>query len=169
MRLISSSGSLRRTGRWLRWSRPCRRCAAFVTAVTVVCKVGDIRRFAKPRQLMAFLGLVPGEHSSGEARRHGGITKAGNVLVRTVLIEAAWSYRTPPKIGAQMMLRQEGIPQAAKDIGWKAQVRLCGRYRRLMARGKKSPLAITAVARELVVFIWPITHTAKPSGAKGVA
>jgi hypothetical protein len=128
------------------------RGVAFVTAVTVVCEVGDIRRFAKPRQLMAFLGLVPGERSSGETRRQGGITKAGNVLARAVLVEAAWSYRSPAKIGAQMMLRQEGIPQAAKDIGWKAQVRLCGRYRRLMARGKKSPLATTAVARELVGF-----------------
>lgn len=78
---------------------------AFVTAVTVVCEAGDIRRFAKPRQLMAFLGLVPGERSSGETRRQGGITKAGNVLARAVLVEAAWSYRAPAKIGAQMMLR----------------------------------------------------------------
>ena len=85
------------------------RGVAFTTAVTVVCEVGDIRRFAKPRQLMAFLGLVPGERSSGETRRQGGITKAGNVLARAVLIEAAWAYRTPAKIGAQMMLRQEGI------------------------------------------------------------
>jgi len=145
------------------------RGVAFITAVTVVCEVGDIRRFAKPRQLMAFLGLVPGERSSGETRRQGGITKAGNVLARAVLIEAAWSYRTPAKIGAQMMLRQEGIPQAAKDIGWKAQVRLCGRYRRLMARGKKSALAVTAVARELVGFIWAIAHITEPTGAEGAA
>lgn len=145
------------------------RGVAFITAVTVVCEVGDIRRFDKPRQLMAFLGLVPGERSSGETRRQGGITKAGNVLARSVLIEAAWSYRTPAKIGAQMMLRQEGVPQAAKDIGWKAQVRLCGRYRRLMARGKKSALAVTAVARELVGFIWAIAQITEPTGAGDAA
>ena len=91
------------------------------------------------------------------------------MLARAVLIEAAWSDRTPAKIGAQMMLRQEGTPQAAKDIGWKAQVRLCGRYRRLMARGKKSALAVTAVARELVGFIWVIAHIAEPTGSEGVA
>lgn len=145
------------------------RGVAFITAVTVVSEVGDIRRFAKPRQLMAFLGLVPGERSSGETRRQGGITKAGNILARSALVEAAWSYRAPAKIGKHMMLRQEGIPQAVKDIGWKAQVRLCRRYRRLMARGKKSALAITAVARELVGFIWAIAHVIEPVAAEGGA
>ena len=145
------------------------RGVAFITAVTVVCEVGDIRRFAKPRQLMAFLGLVPGEGPSGVTRGQGEITKAGNVLARAVLVGAAWSCQTPAKIGAQMMLRQEGIPRAAKEIGWKAQVRLCGRYRRLMARGKKSALAITAVARERVGFIWAIAHTVEPAEAESAA
>lgn len=139
------------------------RGVALITAVTLVAEIGDIRRFEHPRQLMAFLGLVPGERSSGETTRRGRITKTGNVLARSILIEAAWAYRQPAKIGMQMMLRQEGIPQVAKDIGWKAQVRLCGRYRRLVARGKKMPLAITAVARELVGFIWVLAHTVEPN------
>ncbi|WP_371171536.1 IS110 family transposase [Aliiroseovarius sp. 2305UL8-7] len=139
------------------------RGVALITAVTLVAEIGDIRRFQHPRQLMAFLGLVPGERSSGETTRRGRITKTGNILARSTLIEAAWAYRQPAKIGMQMMLRQEGIPQAAKDIGWKAQVRLCGRYRRLVARGKKMPLAITAVARELVGFIWVLAHTVEPN------
>ena len=139
------------------------RGVAMITAVTLVAEIGDIRRFQHPRQLMAFLGLVPGERSSGETTRRGRITKTGNVLARSTLIEAAWAYRQPAKIGMNMMLRQEGIPQVAKDIGWKAQVRLCGRYRRLVARGKKMPLAITAVAREMVGFIWVLAHTVEPN------
>lgn len=138
------------------------RGVALTTAVTLVAEIGDIRRFDHPRQLMAFLGLVPGEYSSGETIRRGRITRTGNVLARSTLIEAAWAYRLPAKVGMNMMLRQEGIPQAAKDIGWKAQVRLCGRYRRLVARGKKMPVAITAVARELVGFIWILAHSVEP-------
>ena len=139
------------------------RGVAMISAVTLVAEIGDIRRFDHPRQLMAFLGLVPGERSSGETTRRGRITKTGNVLARSTLIEAAWSYRQPAKIGMQMMLRQKEIPQAAKDIGWKAQVRLCARYRRLTARGKKMPLVITAIARELVGFIWALAHNVEPT------
>lgn len=136
------------------------RGVALTIAVAVVAEVGDLRRFDSPRHLMAFLGLVPAERSSGATRRLGGITKAGNGLVRSLIVEAAWAYRMPAKVGAQMMLRQAHLPQWAKDVGWQAQVRLCGRYRRLLARGKKTPVVITAIARELVGFMWAIGQKA---------
>lgn len=126
-------------------------------AVALVAEIGDFRRFAHPRQLMAFLGLVPGEHSSGNTVRPGGITKAGNVALRALLFEAAWCYRSTAKVGSFLQARRPpGLSQEMKDIAWKAQVRLCGRYRRLVARGKKSQVAVTAVARELLGFIWDI-------------
>ena len=116
-----------------------------------------MRRFASPKQLMAFLGLTPGEHSSGGSVRPRGITKAGNGSVRRLLYEAAWSYRLTPKVGSHMQQHMpRGISQDVKDIAWKAQLRLCKRYRQLLARGKKSQVAITAVARELIGFMWSI-------------
>jgi len=133
-----------------------------VIAATLVAEVGDFRRFTKPRQLMAFLGLVPGEHSSGANIRQRGITKTGNSPVRALLFEAAWCYRTRPKVGSWMWARQPDIEQEIKDISWKAQIRLCSRYRRLVARGKKSSVATTAVARELVGFIWDIATRVTP-------
>jgi len=105
---------------------------------------------------MAFLGLVPGERSSGATVRPRGITKTGNKIVRSHLLEAAWCYRLHAKIGERLVRRDSSLPELAKEIAWKAQVRLCGRYRRLMARGKKSHLVTTAIARELVGFIWAI-------------
>jgi len=105
---------------------------------------------------MAFLGLVPGEYSSGSKVRPRGITKTGNTALRTLLYEAAWSYRTRPKVGAWMLTYRPDVPQIAKDIAWKAQLRLCKRYKKLVSRGKKSQVAITAVARELVGFMWAI-------------
>ena len=117
---------------------------------------GDLTRFDNPRQLAAFVGLIPSEHSSGESRRQGPITKAGNTRARRVLVEGAWSYRYPAKISEHIQKRIEKLPKVAQDIGWKAQVRLCKRYRRLVARGKHSNVVVTAIARELISFMWAI-------------
>jgi transposase len=111
---------------------------ALVVAVTVVAEVGDFRRFANPRQLMAYLGLVPSEHSSGSSVRRGGITKAGNALARRVLIEGAWTYRMSARVSRKIHDRLEPLPTAIRDLAWKAQVRLCARYRRLAAAGCQS-------------------------------
>ena len=112
---------------------------ALVAAATVIAELGDITRFANPRQLMAYLGLVPSEHSSGATRRQGGITKAGNGAARRMLIEAAWSYRFPARISREQLLRQEGLAKPIRDTAWKAQERLCRRYRKL-ARRENHPL-----------------------------
>ena len=141
------------------------RGVAPVIAAGVVAEVGDMRRFDSPRQLMAYLGLVPGEHSSGETRRLTGITKAGSVVARRLIVEAAWAYRMPAKIGQAMYQRQEELSTEVRDIAWKAQVRLCARYRRMLARRKKAPVVITAIARELVGFIWAIAQIAPPRPA----
>jgi transposase len=101
-----------------------------------VAELGDITRFANPRQLMAYLGLVPSEYSSGRTRRQGGITKAGNGAARRMLIEAAWSYRFPARISREQLLRQGRLAKPIRDIAWKAQERLCRRYRRLARAGK---------------------------------
>lgn len=136
------------------------RGVALIIAVTIVAEVGDMTRFDNPKHLMAFLGLAPGEHSSGRKIRARGITKMGNGTVRRLLYEAAWNYHQTPKIGAYMLRHMPaGIPQEINDIAWKAQLRLHGRLRRLLARGKKPQVAVTAVARELVGFIWSIAHT----------
>lgn len=140
------------------------RGVAFLIALTVVAEVGDFSRFRHPANLMAFLGLIPGEHSSGARTRGTGITRTGNVHVRTLLYEAAWNYRCRPKIGSWMLQHTPaGIPQAIRDIAWKAQLRLHKRYCALCRKGKKTQIAVTAVARELVGFIWSIgTATALP-------
>lgn len=133
-----------------------------VIAATLAAEIGDFSRFASPRQLMAYLGLVPSENSSGSKQRPGGITKAGNKIARVMLVEAAWSYKWPPKIGVLLMLKRENYSQTLKDIGWKAQVRLNQRFRRLESRGKRSTVAAAAVARELVGFIWATAISAMP-------
>ncbi len=140
------------------------RGVALIVAVTVVAEIGDFTRFSNPKQVMAFLGLIPGEHSSGNHHRSTRITKVGNKEVRRLLYEAAWSYRSNAKVGNWMLShRPDSLTQVSKDIAWKAQQRLCFRYRSLVAKGKKSQVAITAVARELVGFMWdigrmPINH-----------
>ena len=139
------------------------RGVALVVAVTVVAEVGDFRRFANPRQLMAYLGLVPSEHSSGSSVRRSGITKAGNPLARRVLIEGAWTYRMPARVSRKLHDRLEGLPAAVRDIAWKAQLRLCARYRRLAATGRPKVVVTTAIAREMVGFIWAIAHLAQPA------
>ena len=133
------------------------RGVAFV-AVTVVAEVGDFTRFDNPRQVMAYLGLTPSEHSSGTAIRRGGITKAGNALARRVLIERAWTCRMQARVTRKLHDRLEGLPQIVRDIAWKAQVRLCARYRRLAATGKPKVVVTTAIAREMAGFLWAIAR-----------
>jgi transposase len=132
------------------------RGVGFVIAVTVVSELGDIRRFRRGRDVAAFLGLTPSEHSTGGRRRLGGITKCGNRHVRRSLVEASWSYRYPQRVSRALLDRQEGLPHRVVDLSWKAQDRLCRRYRRLVGRGKLKNVAITAVARELACFMWSI-------------
>jgi transposase len=139
----------------------------FITAVTLVAEIGDIRRFDNPRQLMAWLGLVPAEYSSGNRIKRGEITRTGNSAARTLLIESAWHYRFPAREGRALQQRNRDIPPHIKAIAWKAQVRLCGKYRRLVCKGKKSVKVVTAVARELVGFIWDIAmHISLPRHAR---
>jgi transposase len=116
--------------------------------------VTDWRRFSTPRAFMGFTGLTSSEYSSGERTRRGAITKAGPEPVRTALIEAAWAYRHRPAIGAELKKRQRGADLATAARSWKAQQRLCGKYRRMTATGKAAPTAIVAVARELAGFVW---------------
>lgn len=127
-----------------------------LTATTIVAEIGDLRRFASAPQLMAYLGVVPSEHSSGGSKSRGGITKTGNGHVRRVLVEAAWTYRHPARKTAVLQRRAERTSEAVQEIAWKAQTRLCGRYRLLEARGKLKVQACTAIARELAGFIWAI-------------
>ena len=131
---------------------------ALLNAVTVLAEIGDPSRFDHPRQLMAYVGLVPSEDSTGKQIVRGGITKAGSRLARRALIEAAWTYRWPARRTRELLARQENLPQPVKDIAWKAQVRLCSRYRKLIAGGKSSTVAVTAVARELVGFMWALAR-----------
>lgn len=127
-----------------------------ITAMTIMAELGDITRFDSPRQLMSFLGLVPSETSSGKSRRQGGITKTGNGHVRRVLIESGWCYRFPARKTAHLQRRAEQCSDTVQAIAWKGQKRLCGRYKHLMERGKLKVQVCTAVARELVGFIWAI-------------
>jgi transposase len=128
----------------------------FTVAVTLVAELGDLTRFDHPRELMKFLGLIPSEYSTGERRRQGAITKAGNSHARRVLVEGAWAYRYPAKVSRHLQLRLETQPKVIQDISWKAQVRLCKRYRRLIARGKHANQVVVAIARELIGFMWAI-------------
>jgi transposase len=129
---------------------------AQISAATIVAEVGELSRFARPRQLMGYSGVVPSEHSSGDRKRRGAITKTGNSHLRRVIGEAAWSYRHRPGIGWTLRKRQEGLSEEVKAIAWKAQHRLHGRYRRLAGKGKIHQQVVTAVARELLGFIWAI-------------
>ena len=140
------------------------RGVAFLSAVVLAAEVGDFRRFANPRQLMAWLGLVPSEHSSGAKVERGGITKAGNGRARRVLVEGAWSYRFPARVTGPIQARLEGVPDGVRAIAWKAQLRLCARYRRLVAAGKNANLVTAAVAREMAAFAWAIAGQVRPAG-----
>ena len=127
-----------------------------LTATTIAAEIGDLQRFTGAPQLMAYLGLVPSEHSSGGSTSRGGITKTGNGHVRRVLVEAAWTYRHPARKTACLQRRAERTSEAVQEIAWKAQTRLCARYRSMQGRGKLKVQACTAVARELAGFIWAI-------------
>ncbi len=128
----------------------------FIAATTLLAEIGDLTRFRSPRELMAWLGMVPSEHSTGERIRRGPITKSGNRRARSILVECAWSYRHPPRVGRDKLARLEAAPPAVRDIAWKAQSRLTARYRALRRAGKLDVVAITAVARELAAFIWAV-------------
>jgi transposase len=132
-----------------------------IVAATFVSEVGDVGRFDNPRQLMGYLGLVPSERSSGDTVRRGGITKAGNRRVRHLLVESAWTYRHPPKIGKQKLYVLEKVPPRVREIAWRAQTRLTARYRALAARGKRTTVVCAAIARELVGFMWSVAKEAR--------
>jgi transposase len=129
---------------------------AKLSAVSIVAEVGQLSRFARPRQLMGYSGVVSREDSSGNRVRRGAITKTGNAHLRRIVGEAAWSYRYKPAVQGALRKRQEGLPEPVKEIAWKAQHRLHIRYRRLMGKGKVKQQVVTAVARELLGFIWAI-------------
>jgi transposase len=126
----------------------------FTVAVTMVAAIGDLSRFDPPRELMTLLGLIPSESSSGERRQQGSMSKAGNTPARRALVEGAWAYRYPAKVRRHLQLRLEQQPKIIQDISWKAQVRLCKRYRQLVARGKHANVVTVAIARELAGFMW---------------
>jgi transposase len=132
------------------------RGVAKMTAVTIVSEVGQLSRFAKATQLMGYSGAVPSEHSSGERTRRGGITKTGNAHLRRVLVEAAWCQRLVPTLTRTLRQRQEGLSAEVVEIATKARHRLHARYRRLAARGKSHQQVVTAIARELLGFVWAI-------------
>lgn len=126
-----------------------------LTAATIAAEVGDFAQFPRASSFMAFVGLVPGEHSSGATERRGSITKAGNAHVRRVLVESAWAYQHRPAVGAVMRRRQEGLPSALIGFSWSAQLRLHAKYRKLLMTKPKN-VAVTAVARELAGFVWAV-------------
>jgi transposase len=129
-----------------------------LSALTLVAEIGDMGRFASARELMGYLGLVPSEHSSGATVRKGSITKTGNAHARRVLTEAAWNYRFGARIARGLSLRQESVAEPIRAISWKAQLRLCARFRALSARGVHQNKVCVAVARELAGFIWAIAR-----------
>jgi transposase len=135
-----------------------------VSATILLSEIGDLSRFATARELMGYLGLVPSEHSTGDRVKRSGITKAGNARARRILVECAWSYRHPPRLGKEKLARVEAAPKAVREIAWKAQARLCARYRALTRRGKRPTVVVTAIARELSGFIWAVGHAvARPA------
>lgn len=129
-----------------------------IAAVILAAEVGDFRRFAHPRQLVSYLGLSPSEHSSGKTVIRGPITKAGSARGRRVLIEGAWTYRMPARVTKKMAVRHDGLPKDILDVAWKAQVRLCQRFRAMHARRKNHNVIATAVAREMACFVWAIAR-----------
>lgn len=139
------------------------RGVSLVAGASIVAELGDLTRFDDPRKLMAFVGLVPSQYSSGPHRRMGAITKTGNSHARRMLVEAAWAYRFPARVARGLCERQEGLPQKAIEIAWKAQLRLCRKYRRLAAKGKIKQVIVTAIARELLGFMWAIAKEVQPT------
>jgi transposase len=134
-----------------------------VAASILLAELGDLTRFDSPRQLMAFLGLVPSERSTGDSVRRGGITKTGNARARRVLIESAWTYRHPPRLSTRKRFLVARAPRPVREIAWKAQTRLSARTRALTAKGKRSTVVVAPVARELAGFIWAIGREMAPA------
>lgn len=139
---------------------------AAVSAATLVEEVGQLSRFAHPRQLMGYSGLVPSEYTTGARRRLGAITKTGNAYVRRVVIAAAWAYRFGPAVRGALRTRQAGLDPAITEIAWRAQKRLHDRYRTLTMKGKNHNQVITAIGRELLGFIWDIGRTVEGHAAR---
>ena len=137
-----------------------------VSATAFLAEIGDLSRFQTPRELMGYLGLVPSEHSTGERIKRAGITKAGNRRARRILVECSWSYRHPPRVGKEKLAKVAAAPRAVQEIAWKAQSRLCARFRALARRGKRPTVVVTAIARELSGFVWAISRevaTSRPA------
>ena len=139
-----------------------------IAAMTLVGELQDFLRFESPRQLMAYVGLVPGEHSSGPKRRQGSITKAGNCAARRMLVEVAWHYQHNARVSPIIAKRQDQLPKEITDIAWKAQLRLNTKFKRLLARRVMKTKAVVAVARELTGFVWAIGREVQSSGWQGV-
>jgi transposase len=143
---------------WLR----CFRGIDTLGALTLLAELGDFARFPHPRELMAYLGLVPSEDSTGERERRGSITKAGNIHARRIPVEAAWHARHPPRLGAALTRRSQGQPHTVRAHAWRAQQRLHRRYRQLVGHGNRPPVAVVALARELLGFVWAaLTQTGR--------
>jgi transposase len=130
----------------------------FISATAFLAEIGDLSRFPTPRELMAYLGLVPSEASTGNTIKRGPITKTGNRRARRILVECSWSYQHPPRVGKEKQQRVAAVPRAVAEIAWKAQCRLTARYRALTRKGKLKTVAVTAVARELSAFVWAINR-----------
>ena len=139
-----------------------------IAAMTLVAELQDFVRFESPRQLMGYVGLVPGEHSSGAKRRQGSITKAGNSAARRMLVEIAWHYLHSPRVSPVIATRQDQLPKAVTDIAWAAQLRLHAKFKRLLARRVMKNKAVVAVARELAGFVWAIGCEVQNSGWRGI-
>jgi transposase len=139
-----------------------------IAAMTLVAELQEFARFASPRQLMSYVGLVPSEHSSGAKRTQGSITKAGNSAARRMLVEVAWHYQHSPRVSPIIAARQDLLPKSITDIAWKAQLRLHAKFRRLVARRVMKTKAVVAVARELTGFVWAIGREVQTSGWPGL-
>jgi transposase len=129
-----------------------------ISATTLLAEIGDLSRFQTPTELMAYLGLVPSEDSTGDTVKRGPITKAGNRRARRMLVECSWSYQHPPRVGQAKQPKVDAAPPAVREIAWKAQCRLYRRYRALIRNGKLKTVAIVAIARELAGFIWAVAR-----------
>ena len=137
------------------------RGVSVISAAITVAELGDISRFCHPKELMAYLGLVPSEHSSGESIKRGGITKTGNSHARRVLVESAWTYKHHARVTPPLLKRQRDLPKNICQISWKAQLRLCARLRRMITRKKPNNVVVIAIARELAAFMWAIAQEVK--------
>ena len=139
-----------------------------IAAMTLVAELQDFTRFANPRQLMSYVGLVPGEYSSGPKRRQGAITKAGNSAARRMLVEVAWHYQHSVRVTPIIAKRQDQLPKEVTEIAWAAQLRLNAKFKRLVARRVMKTKAVVAVARELAGFVWAIGREVQTSGWQGI-